>query len=47
MFISEHGDPLVVGYVDSDYAGDMRSITCHVFILAGWPICWKSSIQSM
>lgn len=23
MFNYEHGDPLVVGYVDSDYAGDM------------------------
>ena len=50
MFSSEKGDPSVVGYVDSDYAGDMddrRSTTGYVFTLAGGPICWKSSVQSI
>ncbi|CAJ2663689.1 unnamed protein product [Trifolium pratense] len=50
MFSSEKGNPSVVGYVDSDYAGDMddrRSTTGYVFTLAGGPICWKSSVQSI
>ncbi|CAJ2662759.1 unnamed protein product [Trifolium pratense] len=50
MFSSEKGNPSVVGYVDSDYAGDMddkRSTTGYVFTLAGEPICWKSSVQSI
>ncbi|KAL5722141.1 hypothetical protein ACHQM5_005698 [Ranunculus cassubicifolius] len=36
---------LCVGYVDSDYAGDMdkrRSTTGYVFTLAGGAICWRS-----
>ena len=50
MFGSKKSDPLVVGYVDSDYAGnldDRRSTTGYVFTLAGGPICWKSTIQSI
>jgi hypothetical protein len=50
MFSSEKGDPSVVGCVDSDYVGDMndmRYITGYVFTLAGGPICWKSSVQSI
>ncbi|KAK2425531.1 secreted RxLR effector protein [Trifolium repens] len=50
MFSSEKCDPSVVGYVDSHYAGDMddrRSTTGYVFTLAGGPICWKSSVQSI
>ena len=42
MFGSQQGDPSVVGYVDSDYAGDMddrRSIIGYVFTLAGGLIC--------
>jgi len=38
MFNSGQGDPLVVGYVDSDYAGDMddrRSPIGYVFTLGG------------
>lgn len=41
MFNKERGIPSVVGYVDSDYAGDMddmRSITGYVFTLVGGPI---------
>ncbi|KAL0426860.1 UNVERIFIED_CONTAM: Retrovirus-related Pol polyprotein from transposon TNT 1-94 [Sesamum latifolium] len=43
-------NPLVAGYVDSDYAGDLddrRSITGYVFTLGGGPICWKSTVQSI
>ncbi len=39
----------VIGYVDSDYAGDLdkrRSTTSYVFTLAGGPISWKSTLQS-
>jgi ATP-binding cassette subfamily B (MDR/TAP) protein 1 len=50
MFNSEKDDPSVVGYIDLDYVGDMddrRSTTGYVFTLAGGPICWKSSVQSI
>ncbi|MCI64653.1 hypothetical protein A2U01_0085911, partial [Trifolium medium] len=46
----EKGNPSVVGYVDSDYADDMddgRSTAGYVFTLAGGPICWISSVQSI
>ena len=39
----------LVGYVDSDYAGDLdkrRSTTGYVFTLAGGPISWRSMLQS-
>ncbi|KAM2077718.1 hypothetical protein ACFX1R_025466 [Malus domestica] len=39
----------VVGYVDSDYAGDLdkrRSTTGFVFIIAGGPVSWRSILQS-
>ncbi|KAL0423291.1 UNVERIFIED_CONTAM: Retrovirus-related Pol polyprotein from transposon TNT 1-94 [Sesamum radiatum] len=48
VFGSQQNDLLVVGYVDSDYAGnldDRRSITRYVFTLGGGPICWKSTVQ--
>ncbi|KAL0453640.1 UNVERIFIED_CONTAM: Retrovirus-related Pol polyprotein from transposon TNT 1-94 [Sesamum latifolium] len=50
VFGSQQNDPLVVGYVDSDYAGDLddrRSTTGYVFTLGGGPICWKSTVQSI
>ena len=50
IFGSQQDDPLVVGYVDSDYAGDLddrRSTTGYVFTLGGGPICWKSTVQSI
>ncbi|XP_052291667.1 uncharacterized mitochondrial protein AtMg00810-like [Citrus sinensis] len=40
----------VIGYVDSDYAGDLdkrRSTTGYVFTFAGGPISWKSTLQSI
>jgi len=40
---------LCVGYVDSDYAGDLdkrRSSTGYVFTLAGGPVSWRSTLQS-
>ena len=40
----------VVGYVDSDYAGDLDSrkyTTCYVFRFVGGPICWKSTLQDV
>ena len=39
----------VVGYCDSDYAGDLykrRSTTGYVFTLARAPVSWKSTLQS-
>lgn len=39
----------LVGYVDSDFAGDLdkrRSTTGYVFTMAGGPICWRSILQS-
>ena len=39
-----------MGYVDSDYAGDMddrRSTTGYIFTLIGGPICWKFTVQSI
>ncbi|KAE8695213.1 Oxygen-dependent coproporphyrinogen-III oxidase [Hibiscus syriacus] len=48
VFVSERDNPLVVGYVDSNYAGDLdsrRSTTGYVFTLGGGPICWKSIVQ--
>ena len=47
MFGSQQCDPSVVGYVDSDYSGDMydrRSIIGYVFILIGGHIYWKSTV---
>ena len=40
----------VVGYVDSDYAGDLdsrKSTTGYVFRFAGGLICWKSTLQDV
>ncbi|KAI4332243.1 hypothetical protein L6164_017167 [Bauhinia variegata] len=40
----------IVGYCDSDYAGDLdkrRSTTGYVFTLAKAPISWKSTLQSI
>ena len=39
----------VVGYVDSDYAGDLdkrRSLTGYVFPIRGYAISWKATLQS-
>ncbi|KAE8681185.1 Detected protein of unknown function [Hibiscus syriacus] len=50
VFGSQRDNPLVVGYVDSDYAGDLdnrRSTTGYVFTLGGGLICWKSIVQSV
>ena len=48
-FVRQKSDLSVVGYVDTDYAGDLddkRSTTGYVFILTRGPICWRSMIQS-
>jgi hypothetical protein len=40
----------VIGYVDSDYAGDLdkrRSLTGFVFTLSGCAISWKATLQSI
>ncbi|KAE8708925.1 Serine/threonine-protein kinase HT1 [Hibiscus syriacus] len=50
IFGSQRDNPLVVGYVDSDYASDLdnrRSTTGYVFTIGGGPICWKSTVQSV
>lgn len=39
----------LVGYIDSDYAGDLnkrRSTTGYVFTLAKGPVSWRSTLQS-
>ncbi|XP_075095358.1 secreted RxLR effector protein 161-like [Nicotiana tabacum] len=39
----------LVGYCDSDYAGDMdkrRSTTGYVFTFVNTPVSWKSTLQS-
>ena len=39
----------LVGYVDSDYAGDLdkrRSLTGYVFIIGGCAVSWKGSLQA-
>lgn len=49
-FVKEDGNnQLFVGYVDSDYAGDLykrRSTTGYVFTMAGAPVSWRSILQS-
>jgi len=50
VFGNQQGVPLVVGYVDSDYADDLgnrRSTVGYVFTLSRGPVCWKSTIQSI
>ena len=50
LFARQHGDNSVVGYVNSNYAGnidDIRSTTSYVFTLSGRPICWRSTLQSL
>jgi hypothetical protein len=40
----------LVGYVDSDYAGDRdkrRSTSSYFFTIAGWCVSWKSQLQSV
>ena len=40
----------VIGYVDSDYVGDLdkqRSLSSNIFILCNSAISWKVSLQSM
>lgn len=49
-FYSEHGDRSIVGYVDSDYVGDMdcrKSTIGYFFTLERMPIRWKSSVESI
>ncbi|KAL0289859.1 UNVERIFIED_CONTAM: Retrovirus-related Pol polyprotein from transposon TNT 1-94 [Sesamum angustifolium] len=48
--VCKYMSKLVVGYVDSDYAGDLddrRSTIGYVFTLGGGPIRWKSTVQSI
>jgi hypothetical protein len=49
MMTYKRSDSLkIVGYSDSDYAGDDRkSISGYVFTLAGGVISWKSSKQTV
>ncbi|KAL0307088.1 UNVERIFIED_CONTAM: Retrovirus-related Pol polyprotein from transposon TNT 1-94 [Sesamum radiatum] len=47
---THQNDPIVVGYVASEYAGDLddrRSTTGYVFTLGGGFICWKSTVHSI
>ena len=49
VFQREQGGQNVVGYCDSNYAGDLdkhRSTTGYVFTLAKAPVCWRSTLQS-
>ena len=49
MMMYRRSDSLhIVGYSDSDYAGDDRKSTSgYVFTLAGGAISWKSSKQTV
>ena len=50
MFDRQQNDISVVGYVNSNYTGDLdnrRSTTGYVYTLAGGPICWRSRLQSL
>lgn len=50
MFRNEHGDPSIVGYVNSYYNGDINyrmSTIWHVFSLTRCPICLKSLAQAI
>jgi hypothetical protein len=50
LFSRQPGTNSVIGYVDVDYASDVddrRSTTGYLFTLLGWPICWKSTLQSI
>lgn len=50
MFSNQQSDPLIVGYVDANYAGDLnnkRSTTGYVFTFMGEPICWRSMVESL
>ena len=41
-------EPEVIGYCDSDYAGDLdkrRSISGYIFTFGGNTVSWKSSLQ--
>ncbi|XP_057981108.1 secreted RxLR effector protein 161-like [Malania oleifera] len=49
-FRAQQSDLTVVGYEDTDYAGDLddrRSTTGYVFTLVGRPICWRFMVQSL
>ena len=50
MFGAQEGDHSIVGYVNSDYVGDLdnrRFTTGYVFTLAGGPICWRSVLSTI
>ena len=47
LFARQHGDNSIVGYVHSNYVGnidDRRSTTGYVFTLSGGPLCWRSTL---
>lgn len=49
VFQKETIESQLIGYVDSDYAGDLdkrRSLTGYVFMLLGCAISWKAVLQS-
>ena len=44
------GTNLVVGYLDTDYVGEVdnkRSTIGYLFTLSRGPICWRSTLQSL
>ncbi|KAL4340184.1 hypothetical protein GQ457_08G037420 [Hibiscus cannabinus] len=50
VFGSQQHDPLIVGYVDSNYAGDLddrRSTLGMFLLLVEDHICWKSTVRSI
>ena len=49
-FQKDGGGISILGYVDSDYAGDLdrrRSTTGYIFTLVGSAVSWKSTLQSI
>ncbi|XP_075102703.1 secreted RxLR effector protein 161-like [Nicotiana tabacum] len=49
LIFEQEDSQYLVGYCDSDYAGDLdkrRSTTGYVFTIANAPVSWKSTLQS-
>ena len=42
LFVGQHGDNSVVGYVDAEYACNVDG---YIFTLSSWPIYWRSTLQ--
>ena len=49
-FGDNSGKSVIIGYVDSDFVGDLdkrKSTTGYIFTMCGGPISWKSKLQAI